>query len=46
MPPPPAHHSASAALPQVYHNLAKIIKKKFGGDATLIGDEGSFEPEP
>ena len=44
MPPPPALHSASAALPQVYHNLAKIIKKKFGGDATLIGDEGGFAP--
>jgi len=24
---------------EVYHNLAKILKKKFGGDATLIGDE-------
>ena len=44
MPPPPALHGASAALPQVYHNLAKIIKKKFGGDATLIGDEGGFAP--
>jgi len=29
---------------EVYHNLAKIIKKKFGGDATLIGDEGGFAP--
>ena len=44
MPPPPSLHGASAALPQVYHNLAKIIKKKFGGDATLIGDEGGFAP--
>merc|ERR1712129_338314 len=29
---------------EVYHNLAKILKKKFGGDATLIGDEGGFAP--
>lgn len=29
---------------ECYHNLKKIIKKKFGGDATLIGDEGGFAP--
>ena len=29
---------------QVYHTLSKILKKKFGGDATLIGDEGGFAP--
>ena len=29
---------------EVYHNLKKVIKKKFGGDATLIGDEGGFAP--
>jgi hypothetical protein len=29
---------------EVYHNLAKILKAKFGGDATLIGDEGGFAP--
>jgi len=29
---------------EVYHTLGKIIKKKFGGDATLIGDEGGFAP--
>jgi enolase len=29
---------------EVYHNLAKILKKKFGGDSTLIGDEGGFAP--
>ncbi|KAL7575817.1 hypothetical protein ACA910_003141 [Epithemia clementina (nom. ined.)] len=29
---------------EVFHNLKKIIKKKFGGDATLIGDEGGFAP--
>lgn len=29
---------------EVYHHLAKILKVKFGGDATLIGDEGGFAP--
>jgi len=29
---------------EVYHTLKGIIKKKFGGDATLIGDEGGFAP--
>jgi len=29
---------------ECYHNLKSIIKKKFGGDATLIGDEGGFAP--
>jgi enolase len=29
---------------EVYHNLAQILKKKFGGDSTLIGDEGGFAP--
>jgi enolase len=29
---------------ECYHNLKGIIKKKFGGDATLIGDEGGFAP--
>lgn len=29
---------------EVYHNLRKVIKAKFGGDATLIGDEGGFAP--
>ncbi len=28
----------------MYHTLGKIIKAKFGGDATLIGDEGGFAP--
>merc|ERR1712150_259461 len=27
---------------EVFHNLKSVIKKKFGGDATLIGDEGGF----
>ena len=42
--PPLLACTPSAALLQVYHNLAKILKKKFGGDATLIGDEGGFAP--
>jgi len=29
---------------EVFHNLKKVIKDKFGGDATLIGDEGGFAP--
>merc|ERR1712045_937514 len=29
---------------ECYHNLKSIIKKKFGGDATLIGGEGGFAP--
>jgi len=29
---------------ECYHTLKSIIKKKFGGDATLIGDEGGFAP--
>jgi len=29
---------------EVFHNLKKVIKTNFGGDATLIGDEGGFAP--
>jgi enolase len=29
---------------EIFHNLKTVIKKKFGGDATLIGDEGGFAP--
>jgi enolase len=29
---------------EVFHSLKKVIKAKFGGDATLIGDEGGFAP--
>ena len=29
---------------EVFHNLKAVIKAKFGGDATLIGDEGGFAP--
>lgn len=29
---------------EVYHNLQKIIKAKYGQDATNVGDEGGFAP--
>merc|ERR1740130_1643579 len=29
---------------ECYHALKGIIKKKFGGDATSVGDEGGFAP--
>lgn len=29
---------------EVYHNLKKVIHKKFGLDATAVGDEGGFAP--
>jgi len=29
---------------EVFHNLKSVIKAKYGGDATLIGDEGGFAP--
>ena len=29
---------------EVYHNLAKIIKAKYGVDSTNVGDEGGFAP--
>jgi len=29
---------------ECYHTLKGIINKKYGGDATLIGDEGGFAP--
>lgn len=29
---------------EVYHHLAKIIKAKYGIDATNVGDEGGFAP--
>jgi len=29
---------------EIFHNLKAVIKTKFGGDATLIGDEGGFAP--
>lgn len=30
---------------EVYHELKKILKKKFGSTGTLIGDEGGFAPK-
>lgn len=29
---------------EVFHSLKSVIKEKYGGDATLIGDEGGFAP--
>lgn len=29
---------------EVYHTLGKILKAKFGGDATQTGDEGGYAP--
>ncbi|KAM0021145.1 putative phosphopyruvate hydratase [Helianthus debilis subsp. tardiflorus] len=29
---------------EVYHNLKYVIKKKYGQDATNVGDEGGFAP--
>mmetsp|Transcript_13789 Transcript_13789/g.25519 ORF Transcript_13789/g.25519 Transcript_13789/m.25519 type:complete len:461 (-) Transcript_13789:1477-2859(-) len=29
---------------EAYHMLKKVIKERYGGDATLIGDEGGFAP--
>merc|ERR1719265_2116686 len=37
-------HEAMQIGAECYHTLKTIIKKKFGGDATLIGDEGGFAP--
>ena len=27
---------------ETYHGLAKLLKKKFGKSASLVGDEGGF----
>jgi len=29
---------------EIYHTLQKILKSKFGGASTLLGDEGGFAP--
>ena len=29
---------------ETYHHLAKLIKAKYGRDATAVGDEGGFAP--
>jgi enolase len=44
---PTGFHSFREALQggaEVYHSLQKIIKKKYGIDATNVGDEGGFAP--
>lgn len=35
---------ALQAAAEVYHNLKKIFKKKYGAQGTLIGDEGGYAP--
>ena len=30
---------------EIYHNLKKLIQKKYGFDATAVGDEGGFAPD-
>jgi len=35
---------AMRAGSEVYHHLMKIIKKKYGLNATNVGDEGGFAP--
>lgn len=29
---------------EIYHHLKKVIHKKYGLDATAVGDEGGFAP--
>jgi len=29
---------------ELYHHLKKLINKKYGLDATAVGDEGGFAP--
>lgn len=33
------------AASEIYQKLKKILKEKFGGAATLLGDEGGFAPD-
>jgi len=37
-------HEAMQIGCEVYHNLKKVIKEKYGQDATNVGDEGGFAP--
>jgi enolase len=37
-------HEALRMGSETYHNLKKIIKKKYGQDAANVGDEGGFAP--
>ncbi len=39
-----AFRRPAVRAPQVYHALKGIIKKKYGQDATNVGDEGGFAP--
>lgn len=37
-------HEAIRIGAEVYHNLKAVIKKRYGQDATNVGDEGGFAP--
>ncbi|MBN2052984.1 phosphopyruvate hydratase [Candidatus Woesearchaeota archaeon] len=37
-------HEAVRIGAEVYHNLKKVIKEKYGQDAVNVGDEGGFAP--
>eukprot|EP00727_Mastigamoeba_balamuthi_P001168 m51a1_g11048 putative cterminal tim barrel domain containing protein (439) ;mRNA; r:499709-501321 len=37
-------HEALRMAAETYHNLKLVIKKRFGMDATNVGDEGGFAP--
>ena len=40
-----SYRSALRVGTEVYHHLMKIIKKKYGQNATNVGDEGGFAPD-
>lgn len=40
----PTFHEAVRYASETYHHLKDVIKKKFGRDATNVGDEGGFAP--
>ncbi len=40
-----SYSEALQAGVETYHTLKKILKKKFGASATLLGDEGGFVPK-
>ena len=35
---------SNLSVEDLIHSLKSVIKEKYGGDATLIGDEGGFAP--
>ena len=37
-------HDAMRMGAEIYHNLKSVVKKKYGQDATNVGDEGGFAP--